>query len=203
MNRITEPSPATRWAESLESDTRLDRVRLVLRRVAAASFHNPALKAALQGRTLGHAIHPAMVDLPLGSLTSALLVDLVLGEKAADASHLLVATATATMAPAVATGLAEWADADQRTQRVGGVHALVNLLGGALAAASWSARATGHRKAGVWLTSASLTALTLGAYLGGHMAFVRKYATHDRPTDLVGAGHGTHSPGRPGPPAVE
>lgn len=197
MNWTTDSSPATRWAEALESDTRLDRVRTLLRRVAALGLRHPAVKASLQGRVLGHAIHPAVVDLPLGSLTSALLVDLVLGEKGADASHLLVATATTTMAPAVATGLAEWADADERTQRVGGVHALVNLLGGALAAGSWAARATGHREAGVWLTSASLTALTLGAYLGGHMAFVRKYATHDRPTDLAGTAHGTPAAGTP------
>jgi uncharacterized membrane protein len=161
-----------------------------LKRVASLSLGNPAVKAALQGRVAGHSIHPAMVDFPLGSLTSALLLDLVQGPRAAEASKLLIATATMSFAPAAATGLAEWADADERTQRVGSAHAALNLVGGVLTAGSWLARERGHWKGGVWLCSAALTALTVSAYLGGHMALVRKYATHDAPGDLAGATSG-------------
>lgn len=179
-------SPATRWAEALETDARLASISTLLRRVASLSLRNPAVKAVLQGRAAGHSIHPAMVDFPLGSLTSALLLDLVQGPRAAESSQILVATATLSLAPSAATGLAEWADADDRTQRVGAAHAALNLVGGALTAGSWLARARGHWKGGVWLSSAALTAFTVSAYLGGHMALVRKYATHDAPGDRAG-----------------
>lgn len=197
MNRTTDtPSPLTRWAQALETDPRLAPISTFLKGLASRSLSNPAVKAALQGRAAGHSIHPAMVDLPLGSLTSAFLLDLVQGEKAASASRVLVATATVSLAPSAATGLAEWADADDKTQRVGAAHAALNLVGGVLTAGSWLARARGHWKGGVWLSSAALTAFTVSAYLGGHMALVRKYATHDSPGDLEGATSG----GRPSAP---
>lgn len=198
MHRTTNtPSPATRWTQALESDQRLDGPVGLLRRVASATLGHPGLKAALQGRAVGHAIHPAVVDLPLGSLTSALLLDTVQGPAAADASRLLVATATVSLAPSIASGLAEWADADERTQRVGAAHALLNLVGGVLTASSWAARSLGHRRSGVLLTSAALTAFSVSAYLGGHMSLVRKYATHDAPTDLAGATRGNNQDATP------
>lgn len=180
------PSRLTLWAQALETDPRLEPLVATLQRVASATVGRPKVKAALQGRAIGHAIHPALVDLPLGSLTSALLLDVVLGVRAADASQLLAATATATLAPSVVTGLAEWVDADEKTQRVGAAHAGLNVVGGVLAAGSWLARRRGHFNAGVWLGSAALTALTVSAYLGGHMALARKYATHDARTDEAG-----------------
>ena len=183
-------SPVTRWAQALETDRRLEPLSSILQRLASFSLRNTDVKAALQGRAAGHAIHPALVDFPLGSLTSALVLDLVQGARAADASRVLVATATISLAPSAATGLAEWADADDRTQRVGAAHAALNLVGGVLTAGSWLARARGHWKSGVWLSSAALTALSVSAYLGGHMTLVRKYATHDAPADLAGATSG-------------
>lgn len=124
---------------------------------------------------MGHAIHPALVDLPLGSLTSALVLDTVQGAAAADASRLLVAAATVSLAPSIASGLAERSDADERTQRVGAAHAFLNLVGGVLTASSWTARSFGHRT-GVWLTSAALTAFSVSDYLGGHMSLVLERA---------------------------
>lgn len=186
----TTNSPATQWAQALETDGRLESWSSILQRLASFSLRSPGVKAALQGRAAGHAIHPALVDIPLGSLTSALVLDLVRGTRAADASRVLLATATMSLAPAAATGLAEWTDADDRTQRVGAAHAALNLVGGVLTAGSWVARARGHWKGGVWLTSAALTALSVSAYLGGHITLARKYATHDAPADLAGATSG-------------
>jgi nitrite reductase/ring-hydroxylating ferredoxin subunit len=73
-----------------------------------------------------------------------------------------------------ASGVSDWADTpDPGVRRMGLVHAASNLIALALNAASYLARRSGRRAAGVNLTRASTVPLTIGGFLGAHMAYAR------------------------------
>ena len=77
---------------------------------------------ALHGVPFGQPAHPALVRLPLGCWTSAVLLDLFRGTDRAAA--VLIAAGVAGTVPAAATGLADWSALHQDQQRVGLVHAI-------------------------------------------------------------------------------
>src|SRR5690349_16213768 len=59
----------------------------------------------LRGEGTGHALHPALTDLPIGFWTSAMALDLT-GRKNQDAADLLIALGLLSAVPTVLTGLA-------------------------------------------------------------------------------------------------
>lgn len=123
----------------------------------------------LHGVRQGHPLHPALVQLPLGAWLSAGLLDAVPGcHRAADA---LVALGLAGAGPAALAGWVDWATLDPPRRRTGLVHALSNTTGVVLYAKSLAARCTGHRMHGRVLALAGLTAVSVGAALGGHLAY--------------------------------
>src|SRR5262249_44708587 len=75
-----------------------------------------------RGVPFGQPAHPALVRLPLGCWTSAVLLDLFRGTERAAA--VLIAAGVAGTVPAAATGLADWSALHQDQQRVGLVHAI-------------------------------------------------------------------------------
>src|SRR4051812_38949156 len=83
----------------------------------------PKLNEALSGTWLGHPVHPLLIVLPLGSWTSAVLLDWLGGKDAETAADLLLGTGIATAIPTVATGYGDWADTQPATDTVrrGGV----------------------------------------------------------------------------------
>ena len=111
-----------------------------------------------------------MVQLPLGCWTSALALDLA-GEESA--SDLLVGIGLASSAGAMVTGAAQWYDAanDTRPRRLGALHAVVNTAGAVLYGASFIARKTGNRSAGVALSTAGLAFVAVGAQIGGDLTY--------------------------------
>ncbi|MER7757026.1 Rieske (2Fe-2S) protein [Kitasatospora sp. NPDC097643] len=148
---------------------------------------------ALHGVWLGHPLHPALVQLPLGCWTSAGLLDFAPGgERSADT---LVAAGLLTAGPAALAGWVDWARLDPPRKRTGLVHALANTTGVLLYAGSLLARSRGRRAGGRLLGLAGLTAVSAGAALGGHLTY-RLAAGPDRaaavprlaPTDWVGLG---------------
>src|SRR5947209_13182859 len=83
------------------------------------------VKDALSGTWLGHAAHPMLTDVVIGSFLSATALDLVGGPDSAPASERLIALGIAAYGPTALTGLNDWADteiADDRVRRVGVVH---------------------------------------------------------------------------------
>ena len=151
----------------------LDKAAESLRRVVApvVGESSPrAIKDLLVGTWLGHPLHPAMVQLPLGCWTSALALDLA-GEESA--SDLLVGIGLASSAGAMVTGAAQWYDAanDTRPRRLGALHAVVNTAGAVLYGASFIARKTGNRSAGVALSTAGLAFVHVGAQIGGDLTY--------------------------------
>jgi nitrite reductase/ring-hydroxylating ferredoxin subunit/uncharacterized membrane protein len=132
------------------------------------------IKDALSGVAIGHALHPLLTDLVIGSLMSATLVDLLAGEQADVASRRLIALGIASYGPTALTGASDWADAepgDDRTRRAGLVHAATNATSLALYSASLVARRRGATGAGRALGAAGAALLMAGGYLGGHLTF--------------------------------
>ncbi|MGK5450675.1 (2Fe-2S)-binding protein, partial [Streptomyces radiopugnans] len=66
--------------ERLESTPRLDAALGPLRRAARALPLGGA-RDALHGRWLGHAVHPLMVQVPIGTWMSAAVLDLLPGQR--------------------------------------------------------------------------------------------------------------------------
>jgi nitrite reductase/ring-hydroxylating ferredoxin subunit/uncharacterized membrane protein len=129
---------------------------------------------ALSGTWLGHPVHPLLILLPMGSWTSAVLLDWLGGEDAEAAADLLVGAGLAGAVPTVATGYADWADtepASDTVRRVGIVHAAFNATAVALFSASLGARAGGARGRGKLLALAGLGSVSVGGYLGGHLTY--------------------------------
>jgi nitrite reductase/ring-hydroxylating ferredoxin subunit/uncharacterized membrane protein len=123
---------------------------------------------ALHGVPFGQPAHPALVRLPLGCWTSAVLLDLFRGTERAAA--VLIAAGVAGTAPAAATGLADWSALHQDQQRVGLVHAICQAGAATLFLGSLAARAGGRTGYGRALSASGLFMATVGAYLGGHLA---------------------------------
>jgi nitrite reductase/ring-hydroxylating ferredoxin subunit/uncharacterized membrane protein len=130
------------------------------------------VKDALAGTWLGHALHPVLTDLVIGSWTSAFLLDLI-GERGRDGADLLIGVGVLSAVPTAVTGLSDWADTTGETKRVGVAHGLGNVAALGFYAASLVARRRGRRSTGVLLSVAGAGVVTLTAYLGGHLVYER------------------------------
>jgi nitrite reductase/ring-hydroxylating ferredoxin subunit/uncharacterized membrane protein len=130
---------------------------------------------ALSGTFLGHALHPLMTDLPIGSWTSAVLLDNFGGRESEGAARRLIGLGILASVPTAATGYVEWADSAggrAATRRVGLAHAASNVTALSLFTASYLARKRGRRAKGRALALAGSSALAVGGHLGGHLSYV-------------------------------
>ena len=123
---------------------------------------------ALHGVPFGQPAHPALVRLPLGCWTSAVLLDLFRGTDRA--ARMLIGAGVAVTVPAAATGLADWSALHRDQQRVGLVHAACQASAACLFLGSLAARARGRPRYGRMLSGCGLAVATAGGYLGGHLA---------------------------------
>jgi nitrite reductase/ring-hydroxylating ferredoxin subunit/uncharacterized membrane protein len=133
-----------------------------------------AVKDALSGTWLGHAVHPLLTDLPIGTWTSAILLDWLGGKSARGAADRLIELGIVSALPAALTGMSDWADsepASDSVRRVGIVHAASNIAALTLFGASLVARKRGSRASGKLFGLAGATALSAGGYLGGHLSY--------------------------------
>ena len=152
--------------EKLESASSLDRFASPLSSAIKALPLGP-VRDLLHGGWQQHALHPTLVQVPVGTWSSAALLDLRGGEDRA--ARLLVAVGLAGAAPAALSGAVDYADQFPEHQRVGLVHAAANLTAVALCTASLVARRRPGR--GRLLGFAGLTVATVGGFLGGHLAY--------------------------------
>lgn len=170
MSVSTPPRP---FVDSIERTDALDSPAKKVGKAIRGALGSGSLKDALSGTWFGHAVHPPLTDLVIGSFLSASLLD-VLSPGNREASARLIGVGLAAAAPTAASGWNDWADteiADDGVRRVGVVHAGANTTALALYAASLAARRNGG--SGRALALAGFSALTLGGYLGGHMAYTR------------------------------
>lgn len=129
-----------------------------------------ALRNALYGTWLGHPLHPAVTDLPIGFWTSSMLLDAFGMERGAD---ITLKAGTLSAVAAAATGMAQWHDLQNQEQprRLGILHALVNVSATTCYGISWVMRSRDARKAGIMWSLAGGSVASLGALLGGDLAY--------------------------------
>ncbi|MGH9275162.1 MAG: DUF2231 domain-containing protein, partial [Acidimicrobiales bacterium] len=133
--------------EAVERAERLDVAVDALERVASAIPEQQ--QEVLRGAWLGHPLHPALTDLPIGFWTSAWALDIVGGRRCAPAATVLVGLGVASAVPTAAAGIADWMEMPRAKQRVGVVHAVCNLAATAAYTASFVNRCRGRRGRGV------------------------------------------------------
>ena len=135
-----------------------------------------ALKDLISGTWLGHALHPVLTDVVIGTWTSALLLDLAGGRGSERAADRLLAAGLLAYPPTALTGVSDWADAepaDEGIRRVGALHAAVNSTAVTLQAVSLLARRRGQRGRGIALSAAGNAVVAFGGWLGGHMSYAQ------------------------------
>ncbi|MEV6400992.1 Rieske (2Fe-2S) protein [Streptomyces sp. NPDC051907] len=172
------------WVErSAGADRLLDMVTRAIKRLPLGRGRD-----ALHGRWLGHPVHPALVQVPVGAWTSAAVLDLVPGQR--KAAGTLIAVGLAGAGPAALAGWIDWAELHRQQQRVGLVHAAANTAAVVLYCGSLVARIRGQNVRGVTLGFAGLSVAGVGSAIGGHLAYRQAAgANHaEQVPHLVGAG---------------
>jgi nitrite reductase/ring-hydroxylating ferredoxin subunit/uncharacterized membrane protein len=179
-------TPVKDAVEALESAAALDATANAVAKQARKLFPHGPVKDAVSGTWLGHALHPLLTDVVIGSFTSATLLDLLGGDDDGRAAERLIAVGVAAYAPTAAAGVSDWVDSvygDERVRRVGLVHASVNATALTLYVASLAARRRGDRGRGKLLALAGTGILSVGGFLGGHMSFRRGVGVNETAFD--------------------
>ena len=178
MNAAERPPMIVRLTRRLEEATALDRPVGALEPIIESAFGSGTRGRLLRGDWLGHAVHPVLTDVVLGTWTSASVLDLVGGTDSSASAQRLVGTGLLAAGPTAWTGWAEWSAAPARDKRVGLVHAVTNAVAIGFYAASWSARRQGRHGSGSRLALAGMAISGVGGYLGGHLAAARNVGSH-------------------------
>jgi nitrite reductase/ring-hydroxylating ferredoxin subunit/uncharacterized membrane protein len=197
--QLTPLEPLVRRIESAEA---LDPAGKAVARTVRGIVSTGPLKNALSGTWLGHALHPMLTDVVIGSFTSASLLDLLSPGDDGKGSERLIAVGIAAYLPTAASGVNDWADAepvDDTIRRAGLVHAACNAVAASLYGASWTARRRGARRTGAMLGFAGMTVLMGGGYLGGHLSLSKGVGPDQTvfdpgPTDWIEAADASQLP---------
>jgi hypothetical protein len=177
MDPVERPPRIVRWTLRLEQATALDRPVHALEPSIQAWFGTGTRGSVLRGEWLGHAVHPLLTDVAIGTWTSASLLDLLGGPDTSAAAQRLIGAGVLAAGPTAWTGWAEWSAVGSRDKRVGFVHAVTNGVAISIYTASWFARRRGRRGTGARLALAGAAVSGFGAYLGGHLTEGRKVAS--------------------------
>ncbi|HLU47388.1 MAG TPA: Rieske 2Fe-2S domain-containing protein [Planctomycetota bacterium] len=172
------------FVHAIEQQTWLDGMARPLQKALGFLFggmgaFSRGAKNVASGKWLGHPVHPAITDVPIGSWAAAVALDTVDAASggsrpARDAAHLATVVGCCAAIPTALTGAHDWQYLDGETKRIGLVHALFNS--GALAAfgASLAMRKPGMEKRARAARCAGITLAVAGAYLGGHLVYRRR-----------------------------
>jgi nitrite reductase/ring-hydroxylating ferredoxin subunit/uncharacterized membrane protein len=166
-------TPLEPLVRAIEKASFLDPVAKAVGKAVRDNVPRGPIKDGLSGTWLGHAVHPMLTDVVIGSFTSASLLDLLAPGEEGKASERLIAVGIAAYLPTAAAGINDWADTemvDDGIRRAGLVHANTNLVALTLYTASLRARRRGARGRGGVLGFAGMAVLMAGGYLGGHLS---------------------------------
>ena len=133
------------------------------------------LKNFLHGTWLGHPLHPAITDVPIGAWTAAAVLDcceLVGNEDYKKGADAAVAIGLVGAVGAAVTGFTDWTGTSQKKRKIGLVHAILNIGATALYTTSLVMRKNkDSRKTAIALSMAGYGITSIAAYLGGHLVF--------------------------------
>ena len=93
-------TPLAAPLHAIESSTALDPVVAVGDRVSGAIVADDLRRQVLQGAWLGHALHPLLVEVPMGTWMSATLLDLAGDDASRDGARLLTGVGVLAAVPA-------------------------------------------------------------------------------------------------------
>ncbi|MGA9919995.1 MAG: Rieske 2Fe-2S domain-containing protein [Candidatus Dormiibacterota bacterium] len=139
-----------------------------------AGHRGTAAKSFLNGTWLGHPLHPALTDVPIGTWVAAALLDQVdpgNGDSRGLAADLLWGAGSVGGVAAAVSGLADWEDKFGAERDLATAHGLLNSAALLLIATSLVVRHRGSRRAGVRLSLVGLGLVGAGAYVGGDLVF--------------------------------
>ncbi|MGI5347904.1 Rieske 2Fe-2S domain-containing protein [Streptomyces sp. CA-250714] len=164
----SEASSLPAWLDRLGTLSALDPA---IGPLQAAVKKSPlsGVRDVLHGTWLGHPLHPALVQIPIGVWTSAGLLDLLPGTRRA--SRVLIGTGVLAALPAAVTGATDWAQLHKPQLRTGLVHAAANVAALGLYTASLAARLRGRECRGRLLGFSGLAVAGVGGLIGGHLAY--------------------------------
>ncbi|MFI0791796.1 Rieske 2Fe-2S domain-containing protein [Micromonospora rubida] len=174
----------------IEQNSALDGVGDRLQRAVQATIRPQRVRDLLHGVFLGHPLHPALVQVPVGAWISAAVLDLMPGQRRAATT--LVGLGTVGALPAAVAGLNDWAALARDQRRIGLVHAASTTVGLALYAGSLAARLRGRHGTGRALAYLGLTAASAGAYIGGHLAYKQGAQVNQSVSELHRISDGWH-----------
>jgi nitrite reductase/ring-hydroxylating ferredoxin subunit/uncharacterized membrane protein len=165
--------------DRLAENETLDRIGKPVAAWVGKQVGTGTVKDVLSGTWLGHPLHPMLTDLPIGSWTSAFVLDIIGGKRGRNAAQMLIGIGIVTALPTAAAGLSDWSDTIGEDRRIGTAHALGNVAALSLYTMSWRARRHGKQARGVLLGFMGAGAASVGGYLGGHLVY-RKGVGPDR-----------------------
>jgi nitrite reductase/ring-hydroxylating ferredoxin subunit/uncharacterized membrane protein len=156
------------------------------------------MKAILQGKLLGHPLHPLLVHFPIGLFVLALVLDI--GSFVRDDGNALVRCAFVALVAGIITallaagpGIVDWSDirSDHPAKKTATYHMILNVAAILLYAIStalrWGSFDTAtHTPVLAFIVSLIASAvLTVSGYLGGHIVYNDGIAVgrHRRPTE--------------------
>lgn len=133
------------------------------------------VKNILHGTWLGHPLHPALVNVPIGAWTAALALDAmesISGRRELGAgADTAIAVGLVGAAGAALSGLTDWSAVNGRARKVGLLHGLLNLGATTLYVTSLVLRRKQRRSAGKGFAMLGFAVSNTAAYLGGHLVF--------------------------------
>src|SRR3954453_11143060 len=150
-------SPLKPLVDAVEGAAPLDAAGKTVAKTVRNTISPGAVKDALSGTWLGHALHPVLTDVVVGTFLSATLLDLLGGDDDDTAQQRLIGVGIAAYGPTALTGVNDWADAeptDPTVRRVGLVHATANAVALSLYTSSLVARRRGAGGRGKLLSGA-------------------------------------------------
>jgi nitrite reductase/ring-hydroxylating ferredoxin subunit/uncharacterized membrane protein len=166
-----------RAMDLLGRQQRLDPLAEAIQRSVTGAFNvgggvGRAIKNVLHGTWLGHPLHPALTDVPIGAWTTATALDSLEATghaKFGPAADAAVGLGLVGAGAAAISGLTDWSATDGAARRQGLVHGGLNLSASALYVLSLLLRSRGERPAARAVAMIAFAIATVSAYIGGHL----------------------------------
>jgi nitrite reductase/ring-hydroxylating ferredoxin subunit/uncharacterized membrane protein len=150
-----------------------------LQKAIRSAFVGPPGREAknfLHGTWLGHPLHPALTDVPVGAWTAALALDALESmsgrKECGAAADLAISVGLIGAIGSAVTGITDWSETDDPGRKVGLLHGLLNLAATALYTSSYVMRKKRRsRQTGIATSMLGYAVAITAAYLGGHMVY--------------------------------
>jgi nitrite reductase/ring-hydroxylating ferredoxin subunit/uncharacterized membrane protein len=158
----------------------LDQIALPVQRTVQQAFASRGrtglkIRNFLNGVWLGHPLHAAITDLPVGAFTVGIMLDylgmLTGNRRLTQAGDLVTGVGLGGAVAASAAGLADFSELENEQRRVGIAHAMLNALAAACYAGSLLRRQSAERRGAIPLATLGYALLFVSADLGGRMVY--------------------------------